>query len=173
MITVILGLVISVILKGEQLIDIFTDGAVKYGNIGWGFVVVDQGIGIDREFGSVKGPDSLLRQRNITGELVAVKEAISWAIDRGFYSIRIVYDYSGVSEWPARHWMAKNKHTKDYVNFIDSCREVISIRFYLVKGHGRNELDYDNKWNDVADVLAKAGAVKSYEENDRQKISFK
>lgn len=144
---------------------IYTDGAVKYGHLGWGFVVVQNKKAIYKSSGILTGPADLIKQRNVAAELKAVIEAVQWALNSGVKAITIVHDYKGCSHWITGRWAAKNKYTQAYAMYIHRCKKQIKISFKWIKGHS------NNKWNDMADILAKAGAQTAYK-NHRKTNQF-
>ena len=56
-----------------------------------------QGCGADK---------SLLKIRNIAGELAGAKAAINKAISLGLKEITILYDYMGIEKWASKEWTA-------------------------------------------------------------------
>ena len=86
---------------------------------------------------------------NIQGECEACIKVIEIAIDRGYDEIRVYHDYQGISSWAKREWKTKNDYTNGYVKRFDELSKKIKIEFVKVKGHSKN------KWNDVADKLAR------------------
>jgi len=134
------------------MVELYTDGAVKNGNIGWGFVAVKDEQIIFESCGMLSGPEELLAQRNVAGEMKAVLEAVSWADSCGFTEICILYDYVGCYNWPLEFWSAGNEFTQAYAKFMKGKMKKLTIDWKHVKGHS------GNKWNDYADMLAKAGA---------------
>lgn len=86
---------------------------------------------------------------NIQGECEACIKAIEIAIDKGCDEIHVYHDYQGISSWAKKEWKAKNDYTKGYVKRFDKLHNKIKVEFVKVKGHSKN------KWNDVADKLAR------------------
>ena len=152
---------------------IYTDGAVKYGHLGWGFVAVHNKRIVYSACGILKGPDALIKQRNVAAELKAVMEAVQWALDQHLKAITIVHDYKGCSHWVSGAWAAKNKYTQAYAMYIQRCKKQMKITFKWIKGHS------SNKWNDMADALAKSGAHAAYKQaykhqnKKNQRLSFR
>ena len=87
--------------------------------------------------------------RNVGGEIIASTSAIHYAIQQGFKSITIYYDYMGIEKWATHDWKANNSSTKTYVNIVDQFRNLIEIKFIKVKAHTGVEL------NELADKTAK------------------
>ena len=127
---------------------IYTDGSFKDNTIGWAFVVVNQKKVVYTENGVIATPEpSLLKIRNIAGEMKAVMQAVSWAIHHSYGRVLIRHDYIGLSHWIHGKWKTKNQHTKQYKDWMLS--EPVQILFHHVPGHSGNE------YNDLADKLAK------------------
>ena len=94
--------------------------------------------------------------RNVAGELEAAKQVIMWAVANNIKSIRIYHDYQGIASWANGEWAANKQGTKEYVDFIKRYRDMIRIEFTKVKGHS------GEKYNEMADMLAKEGLKKLY-----------
>lgn len=147
------------------MIKLYTDGSLKQHDkkpliVSWGFVVIDDGKEIYCDCGRVTGPPEFLKQRNVAGELSAVMHGLIWVLENGYKKVEVVHDYLGCSAWPEKIWEAKNKYSKYYKDFIQSMMNQIKIKFKPIKGHGKNKSEFDNKWNDRADELAKLGIQK-------------
>lgn len=87
--------------------------------------------------------------RNVGGEIIASTSAIHYAIQQGFKSITIYYDYMGIEKWATHEWKANNNSTKTYASMVDQFRNLIDIKFIKVKAHTGVEL------NELADKTAK------------------
>lgn len=142
----------------NHVIEVYTDGAVKQGCLGWGFVVVDGDKIIHESCGILEGEKSLISQRNVASEMAAVMRGLFWVKKNmnGIKELRLVVDYKGCICWPTREWRARNKHTIAYANFVREIDKKIKINYKLVKGHN------GDKWNEYADELAREGARKAY-----------
>lgn len=88
--------------------------------------------------------------RNVGGEIIASTSAIHYAIQQGFKSITIYYDYLGIEKWATHEWKANNNSTQTYAKMIDQFRSLIEIKFTKVKAHTGVEL------NELADKTAKS-----------------
>lgn len=92
--------------------------------------------------------------RNVFGEVKGSEEAIKLAIEKGYKSVCITYDYKGIECWATGEWKTNHDLTKEYrENFIKFSKE-IDIYFKKVKAHA-SEADGGHKYNDYVDKLAK------------------
>ena len=89
-------------------------------------------------------------QRNVAGEIMGSKLAIDWCMANGIKSVEIYHDYEGIGAWADRRWKANNSLTQGYRDYVAEARKTLEIKFVKVKGHS------GNKYNDIADRLAKA-----------------
>lgn len=87
--------------------------------------------------------------RNVGGEIIASTSAIHYAIQQGFKSITIYYDYLGIEKWATHEWKTNNNSTKNYASIVDQFKNMIEIKFIKVKAHTGVEL------NELADKTAK------------------
>lgn len=87
--------------------------------------------------------------RNITAELFATMKAVQWAIAHEYNSIEIRHDLAGTALWANKLQAANKIPTQAFQMFIDQARQKIDISFTKVKAHS------GNKWNELADSLAK------------------
>ena len=85
----------------------------------------------------------------VNGEVTAAEIAIEEAVKAGARSLEIRYDYEGVEYWATGKWKRNKTYTKEYAEFVRKAKEKLTIMFSHVKGHS------GDKWNDVADSLAK------------------
>ena len=90
--------------------------------------------------------------RNVAGEIKGSEVAIKYAISKGIKAIKIYHDYEGIAKWCTGEWKANKEGTIAYKKFYDSIKEKIHVEFVKVKGHS------GDKYNDVADMLAKQAA---------------
>lgn len=102
-----------------------------------------------KEHGNGDNPESLAI-RNVAGEMLGTMYAVKWAITNGYSEIEIRYDYEGIAKWITGEWKAKNELTKKYVVAMNEWKKSIQISFYKVVAHS------NNKYNDMADALAKS-----------------
>lgn len=102
---------------------------------------------------------SIIKQRNVAGEIKASMYVLNFALEERVKSIEIFYDYAGIEKWATKEWEAKNDFTKLYVKYIDDIKENLSIKFTKVKAHS------GNKYNEEVDQLAKSALTKVKENN--------
>lgn len=91
----------------------------------------------------------LVGMRNVAGEILGSEAAIKWAIQHGYQSITIYYDYEGIEKWANGIWKANKTGTKQYQTFIEDKRKEIDIYFQKVDAHSGIQ------YNELADQLAK------------------
>lgn len=103
---------------------------------------------------SRKGDNKELAQmRNVAGELLGAELAMREALSRGAESLTIYHDYEGIAAWCLGYWKTNKGGTKAYKAYYDSIKQDIRISFIKVKGHS------GDKWNDLADELAKQALI--------------
>lgn len=121
----------------------------RYGS---GFVATD--IYSEKEiFKHYCGDKDLPEMKNVTGEIVATLNALNWAIMNGYRNILLCYDYEGIEMWSTGKW----KTNKDLSQLLKNTYKFytdmgVKITFDHIKAHT------GNKFNELADELAKAGA---------------
>lgn len=93
--------------------------------------------------------DEYSNSRNVSGEIKGAGFIIQYAINRGFKSLDIFYDYIGIEKWFMHEWKANSEIAIKYVEFADKIRNKIKITFHKVKSHTNDH------YNDMADSLAK------------------
>lgn len=98
--------------------------------------------------GIVSNPD-LLDFRNVTGEIFAAKNAITWAINHNVKTLTIYYDYEGIRSWALGKWKTNNELTTSYAAFIDVAKKDLKIKFEKVLAHS------GIIYNEIVDELAK------------------
>lgn len=102
---------------------------------------------------SIKGNNpNFVNERNIAGEVIAVFNAVDWALSNGYDKLTIFYDLQGIGEWACGNWKTNTNCSQFFKKFILDKKDILDIEFQKVKGHSNNI--YNNK----ADNLAK-GAV--------------
>lgn len=94
--------------------------------------------------------EDYVSMRNVAGEILGSEHAIQWAVEHGYSSITIYYDYEGIEKWANGIWKANKIGTQRYKEFVAKQREKIDISFSKVAAHT------GVKYNEMADQLAKA-----------------
>lgn len=131
----------------EPEVAIYTDGSFDPSEGAGGYAAIF--VRFDKQIGHVSGKCTKdPRYRNISAEIEAVEQALTVACLRGYNSVEIHHDYTGISEWVEGSWAAKNGLTKAYVSFMETIREMLDVRFVKVKGHS------GVFFNEQADFLA-------------------
>lgn len=119
---------------------------------GYGVVILDdKGNEIEQFYGYINDEASL-SSWNISGEVESAKKAITFALKNNYEEIDIYYDYIGIEKWGNQEWKTNIPLTISYKQFIKNSRNRIKINFHKVKAHS------GNKYNELADELAKNGA---------------
>jgi ribonuclease HI len=140
----------------------FPEGVVAYvdgsydaasGRFSCGVVIIEtdaNGNSETTELNSAFDDAEAAAQRNVAGEIMGSKLAIDWCMANGVKSVEIYHDYEGIGAWADRRWKANNPLTQGYRDYVAEARKTLEIKFVKVKGHS------GNKYNDMADKLAKA-----------------
>jgi ribonuclease HI len=128
----------------------YVDGSFIDGLIGYGAVIIAEDRVISEIKGRVKNPEAV-EQRQIPGEIEAVKSVVKWCKKNKVDSISIYYDYAGLEKWAKGEWKTNTKITSSYAVFMKKCS--IAIEWKKVKSHS------GDRWNEHADRLAKAGIL--------------
>lgn len=131
----------------------FVDGSynVHTDTVGYGMVLVKNDKVQIRDLGSFRNIN-FNESKNVFGEIRGALKAVEIAIANGFKEINIVYDYIGIFKFATGEWKAKAEVTKDYQDAMSRYRKLININFVKVKAHS------GNKYNEIADKLAKMGS---------------
>ena len=130
----------------------YVDGSynIATGDFGSGVVFIHNGQ-LEKIYKGFRD-ENLSAMRNVAGEIKASEIAISYAIEKGLKSIEIYHDYEGIAKWCTGEWKANKAGTIKYQQFYLEAKKLINIFFIKVKAHP------SNKYNDMADELAKKGA---------------
>lgn len=94
------------------------------------------------------------KMRQVGGEMRAAELAVEKAIENGCGEIIICYDYKGIACWATGEWKTNNIYTAAYAEKMRSLGSQIEITFNKVEAHS------GNKYNDIADILAKRSITK-------------
>lgn len=136
----------------ETEVDLYVDGSFQEGiaAYGYGCVLVRDGEVIDSFFGFGSKKDAVAL-RNVSGEMLGAVEGLKKVYSLGYKSVSLHFDYQGIESWAIGEWKRNNIHTAAYHEYMKKVRRKIQIAFVKVQAHS------GNKWNEMADVLAKEG----------------
>lgn len=105
-----------------------------------------------------------LESRQVAGELEAVLYTLQYAINGGYNTVTIFYDYIGIENWAKGVWQANKPVSQKYVHEYSRLKEngKLNVSFVKIKAHT------GNKYNEKADILAKQAfsSTKHIENND-------
>jgi ribonuclease H-related protein len=59
-------------------------------------------------------PAEARSQRNVAGEILAVRHGLSWCREHGIERVSVYYDYEGLEAWVTGRWQARNPFTAAY-----------------------------------------------------------
>lgn len=130
----------------------FVDGSFSNGIYSFGAVIFTKNC--EKELSCSYKNEANASSRNVAGEIMGAKAAISYAIAEQKKNITLYYDYKGIELWANKDWKANLPLTHEYVNFIDEAREKIDINFVHVNAHTGIE------YNERVDRLAKDALLK-------------
>ena len=138
----------------ESTLTAYVDGSFdpSIGKYAFGCILLTPDGEIIRESGNGQDPESLAI-RNVAGEMLGAMYAVQWAINQGYPSLTIYYDYEGIAKWAQGDWKAKNKRTQQYAEFMNGKRSYIQLSFQKVKAHSGDH------YNEEVDKLAKSALV--------------
>ena len=138
----------------ESTLTAYVDGSFdpSIGKYAFGCILLTPEGEIIRESGNGQDPESLAI-RNVAGEMLGAMYAVQWAINHGYPSLTIYYDYEGIAKWAKGDWKAKNKRTQQYAEFMNGKRSYIQLSFQKVKAHSGDH------YNEEVDKLAKSALV--------------
>lgn len=138
----------------ESTLTAYVDGSfdLSIGKYAFGCILLTPDGEIIRESGNGQDPESLAI-RNVAGEMLGAMYAVQWAINHGYPSLTIYYDYEGIAKWAKGDWKAKNKRTQQYAEFMNGKRSYIQLSFQKVKAHSGDH------YNEEVDKLAKSALV--------------
>lgn len=131
-------------------IDIYIDGSCNADAscAGWGMVVVKGDATF--EFSGAIQDEKALEFRNIAGEIMASKQAMSYCLKNGIKKLNLYFDYMGIRCWCTKEWRCKNELTQEYKKFYDEeVKGKLEINWMKVPAHS------GVKYNELADALAK------------------
>ncbi|MCR4721236.1 MAG: reverse transcriptase-like protein [Lachnospiraceae bacterium] len=135
-------------MKATAFVDGSFDPAV--GRYAYGCLITDES-GKETELCGCGNDPEGVKQRNVTGEMIASMLAVKWALKNGFSEIEIHYDYTGIENWATARWKTNNDLTRSYKETMQAWSKRIGITFVKVEAHKGIE------GNERADGLAKKG----------------
>ncbi|ORX84677.1 hypothetical protein BCR32DRAFT_325832 [Anaeromyces robustus] len=97
----------------------------------------------------------MAKMRNVAGEIEGSKKAMNFCIKNHIPEVDIYYDYAGIENWARGIWKTNKKGTIEYKEFYNQVKKNLKINFMKVKAHS------NNKYNDIADKLAKKALFNS------------
>ncbi|HEY1406694.1 MAG TPA: RNase H family protein [Spirochaetota bacterium] len=129
----------------------YVDGSFIHGKIGYGAVIILNNEIVEEISGECTEPDAI-SQRQVPGEIEAVKKVVSWCKKKKIERIEIFYDYAGLEKWAIGAWKTNNAITKAYAAFMK--KSSVAVVWRKVKSHS------GDRWNDHVDMLAKRGVTR-------------
>ena len=144
----------------EADVTIYVDGSFdeRSGVYGYGCVVIKKDETVEKYYGAGNNPESV-KLRNVAGEMLAAMNAVRYAMQNGYKSVNICYDYSGIEMWATGEWKTNNELTMKYARAMQEWGEKISITFQKVAAHTGVE------YNEAVDQLAKFAVSNFCKEN--------
>lgn len=144
----------------EAEVTIYVDGSYDENTkvYGYGFVVINKDGTVEKYYGAGNNHESA-KLRNVAGEMLASMNAVRYAIQHGYKSVKIYYDYSGIEMWAIKEWKAKNNLTMRYACAMQEWMSEILISFQKVAAHTGVE------YNEAVDQLAKFAVSNFCKEN--------
>lgn len=134
-------------------VNIYVDGSYdkETSIFSWGVVLIDTKHNIEEYNGCARNSESM--HRNVAGEIYGSVLACKLAYERGYKTLNLYYDYTGIKEWAEGSWKRNNPLTKRYYEYIQSLNGRLTINFIKVKAHTGDE------YNELADTLAKKAII--------------
>lgn len=118
--------------------------------------------GEEEHFAGKMSDSNLIDMRNVAGEIKAAECAMHFCLDHNIKSLDIYHDYEGIAKWCTGEWKATKPGTKSYQKFYNEIKTDLHINFFKVKGHS------GNKYNDLADELAKRALFEELEAGEKE-----
>lgn len=132
----------------EDVVKAYVDGSFYQGEFSYGMVILRDGREIC--FSEKVNDKKLAQMHNVAGEIKGAEAAMQYAVDEGLGKIIIYHDYEGIAKWCLGDWRTNKEGTLEYKKFYDSIKDQVDVKFVKVRGHS------DDKYNDMADMLAKS-----------------
>ena len=140
----------------ENTIEAYVDGSYEHSikRYGSGAVILKNKEVIHTE--SFGGDDEeYVSMRNVAGEIKASEYAMNYCLENNIMKLVLYYDYQGIEKWCTGEWKTNKAGTIEYKKFYDSIKDKLEVSFVKVAAHT------GNKYNEMADKLAKAGLNKN------------
>jgi len=130
----------------------YVDGSynVRTKIFGYGAVIFNRGTS-HTAYKGIDDPE-LAEMRNVAGEILGSMYAMEYCVRNDIKTLYLYYDYAGIEKWCTGEWKCNKKGTIAYRDFYLRKIDVLTVNFVKVKGHS------GDKYNDMADALAKKGA---------------
>ncbi|SHF09428.1 RNase H [Marinitoga hydrogenitolerans DSM 16785] len=147
--------IIDKTIKKNDCINIYIDGSYDHSlkKIGSGFVVMKGNV--LEKYWKGFSEEKFLKHRNVAGEIFAAILAFEYAKQENLKCIEINYDYEGIEKWALGLWKTNTELTRYYKQQYDYYSSLFLIKFNKIKSHS------GNKFNDIADELAKKAVYES------------
>lgn len=128
----------------------YVDGSfnVKTSEYGYGCVLLE-GQNVIKELYGNGSSEEYVSMRNVSGEILGSEAAITYAMENGYDTIFIYYDYEGIEKWANGMWKTNKPGTIRYAEFVAESKKQIEIGFVKVEAHT------GDFYNERADLLAK------------------
>ena len=129
----------------------FTDGGYKGKEkiYGYGIYIIAPNEEKPVEICDIVRTEQFHNSNNIGPEVMAVINALDWALSNEYDKITVFYDYEGIGKWANNEWDASSEIANWFINKLTTTyNDLLDIEYVWVKGH--NKIEYNEK----ADKLA-------------------
>ena len=161
------GSVNEIVLEHIDGVVCYVDGSynIDTKEFSYGMIVLMED-GTELKFAEKYSDQELAAMRNVAGEIKGSEAAMRFAISRNLDRITIVHDYEGIARWCLGDWKTNKEGTKAYKSYYDQIKDTVKVNFVKVKGHS------NDKYNDIADELAKQAVGIPVKEHQLNEIDF-
>ncbi len=136
----------------EDTVIAYVDGSYNAEKICFGSGGIMLFKGGEYRFSMGSADETLISMRNVAGEIKASEYAMDYTLNHGFKKLIIFHDYEGIAKWCTGEWKANKEGTINYKKKYMEYEKKLQISFKKVTAHS------SDKYNDIADELAKKGA---------------